>query len=124
MPPLFWIGIAGLCGTIMRYGISSTMDQRLPGPFPAGTLAVNLAGCFLAGLVFGKFQSAGSADPYISAILLIGFLGGFTTFSAYGLQVLQLLRTGEIWTAIAYVTASNAAGLTLAWFGLRVGEHL
>lgn len=122
MNAIFWIGVAGLCGTLIRYVISTAIDHRVAPPFPAGTLVVNLAGCFLAGLVYARLQSSGASDPLWQAVILTGFLGGLTTFSAYGLQITNLLRSGELWTAVSYMTASNAVGLAFVWLGLRAGE--
>jgi CrcB protein len=87
------------------------------GGFPAGTLAVNLLGCFAIGL-FAKIVT----DEAARLTLMTGFLGGFTTFSAFSLETMQLFRNGLISTAVMYVTASNLGGVLAAWAGWRIGK--
>lgn len=85
---------------------------------PYGTLAVNLIGCFGIGVAARVIQ-----DEMMRLALITGFLGGFTTFSAFGLETLTLMRAGAFGTAIAYVTASNIGGLAAAWAGWRVASR-
>ena len=117
MQKLLLIGLTGALGTLARYGVSAWAGQRFGESFPAGTLVVNLSGCFLAGLFFqlaaGRFQVGETAR----AAVLVGFLGGFTTFSAFGLQTFGLLREGQTGLAALNVAASNLGGLLAAWLG-------
>src|SRR4051812_40900205 len=89
------IGVAGLIGTLARYLVSTWIDERLNQVFPFGTLAVNLAGCFLAGYLFHFMEGRYSVDAAVRAAVFFGFLGGFTTFSSYGLQTFNLIRDGS-----------------------------
>jgi fluoride exporter len=114
---LFWIGLAGCLGTLARYGLSGVVDRRIGETFPAGTLVVNLAGCFVAGFVFQITESRFLVDPVVRAAILIGFLGGFTTFSSFGVQTFTLMRDGEYLYAAFNVLGTNVAGLFLVWVG-------
>ena len=111
------IGVAGLVGTLLRYWLSEFVAKQYGGTFPWGTLAVNLIGCFLAGAVFFFTEERLLVSETIRMVVLIGFLGGFTTFSAYGLQSFALLRDGEFGLAIVNVATSNLLGLFMVWIG-------
>ena len=85
---------------------------------PLGTLLVNLAGCLAIGLVVGAFARAGALSQEWRLFLVVGLLGGFTTFSAFGLETLALLRRGETAWAAGYVLASVAGGVVAVALGL------
>ncbi len=114
---LAWIGLAGLVGTLARYLLSGWVDRKWGGTFPAGTLVVNLVGCFLAGFLYRIMQERFLVEPVLRASILVGFLGGFTTFSSFGIQTITLLRDSEYWFAAVNVLTSNVLGLFLVWAG-------
>src|SRR5256885_7995483 len=107
MMRILLIGLAGLTGTLGRYWLSGVVARRYGETFPMGTLAVNLVGCFLAGLLFYLLQERFLVNQTARTVVLIGFLGGFTTFSSYGLQTFTLLQDGEFGFAFINVVASN-----------------
>ena len=111
------VGLAGLLGTLCRYWLSGVVARRYGEAFPLGTLVVNLVGCFLIGLLFYLLQERYLVGETTRAIVLVGLLGGFTTFSSYGLQTFSLLREGALGRAALYVAASNLLGLLLVWGG-------
>jgi CrcB protein len=111
------IGIAGLVGTLLRYWVSGVVAQKYGERFPWGTMAVNLVGCFLAGAVFYLAEERSLLSPTLRTIIMVGLLGGFTTFSSYGLQTFTLLRDGEFGLATINVAVSNVLGLLLVWAG-------
>ena len=121
---LIYIGIAGAGGTLLRYWLSETVSKRFGETFPTGTLVVNLVGCFLAGLLFTVLLDRYSISPTARAVLLIGFLGGFTTFSAFGLQTFTLMRDGEVGLAFLNIGLSNVGGLLMVWVGYSVARIL
>lgn len=123
MHKLVLIGVGGLLGTLCRYGLSTWADERAQSSFPWGTLLVNLVGCFVAGFLFPLLDAAGVSTEVRLAVFA-GFLGGFTTFSAYGLQTLVLATGGMMSLAMLNVVASNVAGLFMVWVGHRVGGAL
>jgi fluoride exporter len=121
MQPLFLVAAGGAIGAVARYGVG-TAALRLFGPgFPWGTLAVNLAGGLAMGLVAGAIP----ADPRGTALrlfLAVGVLGGFTTFSAFSLEVVAMLERGAIGPALAYVGASVLGAVVLLWVGLHAAR--
>ena len=121
---VLFIGLAGLVGTLCRYWLSGVLARRYGETFPAGTLAVNVAGCFLIGFLFYMFQERYVVGQTARTVVLVGFLGGFTTFSSYGLQTFTLLRDGEFAYAAANVFASNLLGLLMVWGGYALAKLL
>lgn len=122
MIKLLLIGSAGLAGTIARYWLTVAAARRYGAAFPYGTLAVNVGGCFLVGILFYLFETRMPARETLQAVVLVGFLGGVTTFSTYGLQTFLLLREGEIGRALLYVALSNALGIFMVWCGFALGK--
>ena len=111
------IGFAGLMGTLARYALSGFVARRFGETFPTGTLLVNVIGCFLAGFLFYLFQERFLVSELTRTAVMIGFLGGFTTFSSYALQTITLLRDGEVFLATVNIVLSNVVGLFTVWAG-------
>lgn len=124
MSRLFLIGSAGFIGTLARYWLSGIIARRYGETFPFGTLVVNLIGCFLVGLLFYLSQERFVVNPTARTVVLIGLLGGFTTFSSFGLQTFALLQDGEFGLAALNLTASNFLGLVLVWAGYTLARIL
>ncbi|HEX8336020.1 MAG TPA: fluoride efflux transporter CrcB [Pyrinomonadaceae bacterium] len=118
------VGLAGLAGTLCRYWLSGAVSRRYGEAFPAGTLAVNLLGCFAAGLLFHLMQERDAFGETARAAVFVGLLGGFTTFSAYGLQTFVLLREGRLGWAALNVVASNLLGLLMVFAGYAAAKVL
>jgi CrcB protein len=117
MQKTIFIAFAGLVGTLIRYWLSGFATRQYAETFPWGTLAVNLIGCFLAGALYHLVEERFLISPSVRAVIFIGLLGGFTTFSSYGLQTFTLLRDGEIGLATLNIAVSNVLGLLLVWVG-------
>jgi fluoride exporter len=122
MSRLLLIGLAGFVGTLSRYWLSGVVARRYGETFPLGTLVVNLSGCFVVGLLYYLLQERFVVNPTARTIVLIGFLGGFTTFSSLGLQTFTLLQDGEFALAILNLTVSNFVGLFLVWIGYTLAR--
>src|SRR6185436_9781217 len=120
MSRLLLIGLAGFVGTLARYWLSGVAARRYGETFPFGTFAVNALGCFLAGVLFYLMYDRFLTSPTLRSVIFIGLLGGFTTFSSYGLQTFTLLRDGEISMALLNIGLSNVAGLFLVWAGYKL----
>ncbi len=119
---ILWLALAGALGTLARYGLSGLV-QRLTGiSFPWGTLAVNVAGCFLFGLIWAVIEERHLLAPPLRPILLIGFMGAFTTFSSFAFETIELMRDAEWLRAGANVLAQNGAGLTALFLGMVTGR--
>ena len=117
MQKTVFVAFAGLVGTLVRYWLSGFVARRYGETFPWGTLVVNLIGSFLAGAIYYLADERFLMSPTLRTIILIGFLGGLTTFSSYGLQTFTLLRDGEIGLALLNIAVSNVLGLLLVWVG-------
>lgn len=119
------IGLGGAIGSVFRYLLSTSVHQFLKPSFPYGTLAVNALGCFLIGFVFvfllERFN--GQADS-LRSLLMIGFLGGFTTFSSFSIETLNLIESGELLSGLLNVLISVVLCLSLTWVGVVLGRLL
>jgi CrcB protein len=117
---LFLIFVGGGCGSVLRYAVAGWVQRFAGSTFPWGTFVANVLGCtalgFLASLFMGPFLIR---EDYRLAIL-VGLLGGFTTFSSYGWETLTLAGDGQWWLASANVVLSNGCGLAAAWLGIRL----
>lgn len=118
------VALGGALGASGRFVIGGWLTRAAGSGFPWGTLAVNLLGCFLAGLLLVWLEGRGSSAPWWRAFLMVGVLGGLTTWSALIVEMLLLQRsTGPSWAA-AYLGASLVGSLALLWLGLRLGALL
>jgi fluoride exporter len=118
---LAWLCIAsgGGIGALSRFALGGWIQARTVGDFPAGTLLVNLSGCLVFGLLYG-WLGAGISQQ-LRGLLFTGMLGGFTTFSTFGFETVNLLQRGQQGTALIYLAASIVGGLLAAWLGLTIG---
>jgi len=119
------LAIGGAIGTICRYALSTAMYAYFSMPvFPIGTLIVNLLGCFIIGILAG-FSEKGFLEPVNARLFLfVGLLGGFTTFSAFSIETLNLIRQHQWRTAATYLTLSNVGGIALAFLGVQMALML
>jgi CrcB protein len=119
---LFFVGLGGFIGTLGRYWLSEAIARRYGETFPLGTLIVNALGCFLIGLLFYLLYDRIPVNPTSRGVVFVGLLGGFTTFSAYGLHTFTLVRDGELVLALLNVAVSNVLCLVLVWFGYTLAK--
>jgi CrcB protein len=119
MKAVLLVALGGAIGSVARYKLSGlvlhhTVDWR----FPAGTFAVNVLGCLVAGVLAGLAEKHDMLSPDARLLLFTGLLGGFTTFSAFGLETMHLIKRGDPGVAAANVLLSVLAGLAALWIGL------
>ena len=114
------LGLAGAAGTLLRAGCTTLATRLLGIGFPWGTLAMNVLGSLVFGLIVGLARTRGTIAVSAETILLVGLLGGFTTFSSYAFQSVELLEGGRPLTAAAYVIGTNIAAFAAVWAGLRI----
>lgn len=124
MQKIILVGLAGLIGTLCRYWLSGFVARQYGETFPWGTLMVNVVGCFLAGSLFYLMEERFLVSPTLRTVILIGLLGGFTTFSSFALQTFTLVREGEFALAVLNVTLSNLLGLLMLWAGYSLAKAL
>ncbi len=117
---LLWIALAGSLGTIARYGLSGLVHRWAGSAFPWGTLAVNAAGCLLFALVWSLAEERGVISSQARTIVLVGFMGAFTTFSTYMFESGQFVRDGQWSVAMANVLAQNSVGIAALFAGIRL----
>jgi fluoride exporter len=112
------VALGGAIGSVARFKLSGWVLHQTPNwRFPAGTVVVNIIGCLIVGLLAGMAVKQEVFTPEARMFLFTGLLGGFTTFSAFGLETLLLLKRGEAGVAIANIVLSIALGLLAAWLG-------
>lgn len=111
------VAAGGAVGAVLRYGLSGLVQGRTRAVFPYGTLAVNVVGCLLMGVISELAESRGALQPGTRAVITVGVLGGFTTFSAFGNETLNLLRDGERALAAGNVAANLILALAAVWAG-------
>lgn len=118
---LLLVGIGGGLGSIFRYIISTVLVRILPGHYPWGTFFVNVLGCFLIGVFLAWFEKQVPVGEFNLRLLLVtGFCGGFTTFSAFASENIKLLLSGQVLAALVYITGSVLVSLLAVWAGLEL----
>lgn len=120
MSRLVLIAAGGAAGTLLRYWLQGLLQTGAGGTFPLGTLVVNIAGCLVIGFLGAAFAGPVLVREDIRLALIVGVLGGFTTFSSFAYESLRLLNDGQYAWAALYVGGSNIVGLFAAWGGSRV----
>lgn len=121
MQAVWWVALGGGLGAVARYGLSAWCAARFPvGAFPWPTLLVNVLGCLAAGGVAALTLRWPAMPPEVRLFVMTGVLGGFTTFSAFSVEALTLLRRGDWWTMVLYATASVLLGLLAAGVGFKL----
>ena len=118
------LGLAGALGTLARYGAAGLVQRIHGASFPWGTLAVNLTGCFLAGLFWTLLESRWPLSGETRTIILVGFIGAFTTFSAFILESGELLRSAEWMHALANLAMQNVFGFVSLFAGIALARVL
>ena len=122
---LLFVGAGGFLGSIGRYLLSGAVYQIFPKLyFPIGTAVVNILGCLLIGFITGLAEVRNLLGPEMRVFLLIGLLGGFTTFSTFGFETFALLRDGAFLGVIANVLIQVIVGISAVWLGFNVIRYI
>jgi CrcB protein len=122
MSTLLQIMLGGAAGSAARHLVASLVQRLAGGAFPFGILTVNVAGSLLVGVLAGAILFRSPVPPAWQPLVVTGFLGGFTTFSAFSLDVLRLIERGQAGLALAYVAASVVLSLAAAGAGLAASR--
>ena len=125
----FVIGLGGALGSMLRFGLGSFIDtsvQKTGHIFPWGTIIVNITGCFVIGFIFTISASEGRIilGSLTRNFIMIGILGGYTTFSSFSLQTLTLAQDGQWWGAAANILLSVVLCLVGVWLGAMLAGSL
>ena len=123
MKMLLVIALAGALGTMARYAMGFGIHNVAGHSFPYGTLTVNVVGSLVIGILYVVIVESGSGLVHYRAPLMLGFLGAFTTFSAFSLETIQLMEAGNILKASANVLLNVVLCLVACWGGLAIGRY-
>jgi len=123
MEKFVFIGLGGFLGSIARYGLTSLIQTKTESIFPYGTMLVNILGCFIIGLLMTLFQERIVVSQNIRLFLIIGILGGFTTFSSFSYDTFAMMKTGNFLGAGLNAGVSLFGCLIATWFGFYIGEN-
>ena len=119
MREILCVAIGGAIGATSRYKLSALVTRlALTSSFPLGTFFVNFLGCFLAGVIVGLGERFDCLTERVRLFLLTGILGGFTTFSAFSVESLSLIKQNQLLLSGGYVASSVCAGVLGVWLGL------
>lgn len=125
MQSILLVGLGGFLGSIARYKLGGLiLHMTAQDRFPYGTFTVNVLGCLVVGVLAGVAERYDVFGPDARLFLFTGLLGGFTTFSAFGLEAIYLIRRGDLGTAALYAGGSVVLGITAVWLGLKLVSML
>ena len=124
MKQLFAIAVGGALGSVLRYGLSTWVHSFAGRGFPYGTLAVNVLGCLAMGFLFVLLVERMGENSVLRAGLLIGVLGGFTTFSAFSIETFSLIEQGALVKATGNMAASLVLCIGATWLGVLLARQL
>jgi fluoride exporter len=116
------VGLGGAVGSMLRYAVQKFFQVQNAVAFPTGTLLVNIAGCFLIGMLWGMVSRSLTWNEEMKLLLMTGFCGGFTTFSAFTLEGIGLLKENKTALFLIYLTASVVGGLLATLIGIRIAK--
>ncbi len=114
------VGLGGASGSMLRYAVQKIFQVQTAAAFPTGTLLVNIAGCFLIGILWSLVSRSLTWNDEMKLLLMTGFCGGFTTFSAFTLEGIGLLKENKTALFFIYLTASVVGGLMATFIGIRI----
>jgi CrcB protein len=119
-----WIGLGGFAGANARYVLGRAIMSRTESTFPYGTFVVNITGSLLIGVLLTLLTERWIGDPAWRLVIIIGFLGGYTTFSSYTFEAVRLFQDGQAFRALTYVVGSNVLGLLACYAGIVLAREL
>lgn len=121
-----WLAIAigGGLGSVLRFMAVGYFTPLLNYRFPLGTFVVNIVGSLVIGGAYVLFVEKAHLAPEWRLFFITGFLGGFTTFSAFSLEILQLWQEGHVLNALVYASSSVVLGLTMAFVGMTIAQKI
>lgn len=124
MKHFWWVAIGAALGGLARYYLGGFVQERAASGFPAGTFAVNILGSFIVGVIVRFALEPGAISEPIRLLLIPGFCGGFTTFSAFSVETIAFLQEGRFGRATTYVGLSVALALTATFAGFALANRV
>ena len=123
MTAVLLVGTGGFVGSVLRYLIGRWVVSTIDNPWlPYGTLAVNVLGCLVIGILGGLAETRGILNPETRALIVVGLLGGFTTFSSFGYETVALVRAGELAAGVLNVGLQVSLCLGSVWAGYSLSR--
>jgi CrcB protein len=124
MPIVFGVALGGALGASARYGLDRFIEQRVSSPFPWATFTINVTGCFVIGLLTVTIVERQHLPAWVRVGLVVGVIGGYTTFSTFAQEAFELGEVHQTATAFAYVAASVLVGIAAVYAGTLAGRAL
>jgi CrcB protein len=124
VPVALSVAVFGAVGALSRYLVDRAIEQRSESLFPWATFTVNLTGCLLFGVLTGALVDRHDTPAWLRVGLVMGFVGGYTTFSTYAAEALDLTEERKLAVALAYALGSVLVGMAAVFAGLRLGRSL
>jgi CrcB protein len=121
---ILFVAAGGALGSVARYLLSRLIQGSVYTSFPLGTMTVNIIGCLLIGIIYGLSDRSGMLDAGMKLFLTVGFCGGFTTFSTFMNESLQLFRTNNILYGALYMGISVTIGMIAVFVGIQIMRHI
>lgn len=116
------VGLGGFAGAVSRYWVGTFVTQRMGLRFPYGTFLINVSGCFLIGFFMHLLAERGVLDLRWLYIIVIGFIGAYTTFSTFEYETMRTLQDGQVGLGLLYVSSSVLVGFVMVWLGSLAAE--
>ena len=116
--------MGGFAGAMARYWVGTFVTQRLGLRFPYGTFLINVSGCFLIGFFMYLLAERGVLDAHWLFVIVIGFIGAYTTFSTFEYETMRALQDGQLGIGLLYVASSLLVGFAMVWLGAQTAKLL
>lgn len=116
------VGAGGFAGAIARYWMGTMVTQRMGLRFPFGTFLINVSGCFLIGFFMHLLAERGVLQAHWLYVIVIGFIGAYTTFSTFEYETLRAVQDGQLGIGLLYVGSSVLVGFVMVWMGAQAAK--
>lgn len=124
MPVALAVALGGAIGALGRYGLDRLLERRTESVFPWSTFAINVSGCLAIGVLVAALVDRHETPAWLRVGLVLGVVGGYTTFSTFSQETLDLLEEDRVALALAYAAGSVALGVLAVYAGTRIGRRL
>ena len=122
MQKILYLAVAGAVGTVFRFTLSTVVQKFTGLNFPIGTWVVNILGCFLAGFLWTLFQNKLQLSEELQFVILVGFIGAFTTFATFIMESQMLFHQSKIFLLFINILSQNIVGLIVLYLGMMAGR--